>query len=94
MADKINTYLGFALRARKITLGVNAIKAERGKVYLLLADLGASENTKREIGRLKEKFQCPLYYIEDLEGRTGKAYCKLAALREEELARAIVREFN
>lgn len=86
--NKIEAYLGFALRARKLVLGVNAAKAIRGRVYLLVADRTASPNTKKEIGDLKRRFSCPLIEVDDLEGLTGKAYCKLAAMCEENLARA------
>lgn len=90
MADdrKIKTYLGFALRARKLVLGVNAAKAIRGNVYLLVADRTASPNARKEIESLKKRFSCPLIEVDDLEGITGKECCKLAAVREENLARA------
>lgn len=90
MADKTATYLGFALRARKAVLGVNAVKACKGTVYLLLADRSASENTMKEIERLRDRFGCPLLKVDGLETIAGKAFCKLAAVREEHLARAIL----
>lgn len=90
--NKLAAYIGFALRARKIVLGVNAAEACRGGVFLLLADGSASENTKKQIGRLAKKFSCPVLVVEDLAELTGKAYCKLAAMQEENLARAILKE--
>ena len=91
-ANKIKTYLGFAMRARKLVLGVNAVQAVRGRVWLLIADAHASENTKKEIESLKKRFACPLLVVDDLEALTGKACCKLAAMREEHLAAAVCRE--
>lgn len=91
-ADKMKAYLGFALRARKLVLGVNAVKVTRGRVDLLIADKGASPNTKKEIESLKKRFSCPLVWVEDLEDLTGKAHCKLAAMKEEHLAKAILGE--
>ena len=87
--NKIAAYLGFARRAGKLTLGVNAACCARG-VRLLVADLSASENTKKEIEKLARKFSCHVVWTEGLEELTGKASCKLAALREEHLARAIL----
>ena len=92
--NKISSYVGFALRARKLVLGVGAIEACRGKVYLLLADKSASENTKKQIGSLAKKFSCPVLEVEDLEGLTGKHVCKLAAMQEENLARAILQDIK
>ena len=92
VGNKTATYLGFALRARKLTLGVNAIKALKGEVYLLVADSSASTNAQKEIMKLKARFSCPLTVVENLEDLTGKAFCKLAAVREENLARAVLGE--
>ncbi len=86
--NKLGAYIGFARRAGKLTVGVNAVKALRGKVYLLLLDSGASENTKKETESLKSRFSCPLVVVENLESLTGKPMCKLAAMQEEHLARA------
>ncbi len=89
--NKLSAYIGFARRARKLVLGVNAAEACRGRVYLLLADERASENTKKQIEGLAKKFSCPVVTVSGLEELTGKAYCKLAAMQEENLARAILR---
>ncbi len=88
--SKLKTYLGFARRAGKLALGVNAAAACKGGVYLLVADGSASENTKKEIGKLAKRFSCPVLVTEDLETLTGKECCKLAAVREENLARAMI----
>lgn len=94
MPQKIKTYLGFARRAGKLALGVNAVEAARGKVYLLVADKNASPNTKKKIASLEKRLSCPLIEVEDLEELTGKALCKLAAVGEENLARAILRDIK
>ena len=86
---KIASYLGFARRAGKLALGVNGIGTLRGGVYLLVADPAASENTKKEIEKLAKKFACPVVWLPDLEEYTGKECCKLAAVRDMNLAAAI-----
>ena len=45
--SKTESYLGFARRAGKLTLGINGTAASK-KVFLLVADEGASENSKKE----------------------------------------------
>ncbi len=88
--SKLGAYVGFARRAGKLTVGVNAVKAIRGKVYLLLLDRDASENTKKETESLKSRFSCPLVVVENLESLTGKPMSKLAAMQEEHLAKAVI----
>lgn len=88
--NKIASYLGLARRAGKLTLGVQAASSAKG-VFLLVADEAVAENNRKEIEKLKKRFSCPLLYVAGLEELTGKANCKLAAVREEHLAAAILK---
>ena len=94
MQSKVRTYLGFCRRAGKLTLGVNAARAVRGKVFLLAADNSASENCKKEIAKLANKFSCPVVWLDGLGEMVGKETCKLAAVREEHLAATLGRELK
>ena len=89
MQSKLGTYLNFCKRAGKLTLGVNAAKAARGRAYLLVADAAASDNTKKEIEKLSKKFACPVIWVNDLASLVHKEACKLALVAEEHLAAAI-----
>ncbi len=91
MRSKTESYLGFCKRAGKLTLGINGTAAQK-KVCLLVADEGASENSKKEIQKLKARFSCPLIFVEDLGGMVGKEGCRLAAVRDKGLAAAILGE--
>lgn len=88
--SNIKTYLSFARRAGKLTLGVNAVSTLKGGAYLLVADLSASENTKKEIEKLRAKLSVPIVWVTDLDTLAGKEFCKLAAVREPHLAEAIL----
>lgn len=90
--SKTETYLGFCLRAGKITLGVNAVSTVKKGVYLLLADETVAKNSKKEILKLKEIFHCPLLLTARLETLVKKENCKLAAIRDRSLADAIYGE--
>lgn len=89
MQSKLGTYLNFCKRAGKLTLGVNAAKAARGRAYLLVADAAASDNTKKEIEKLSKKFACSVIWVNDLASLVHKEACKLALVAEEHLAAAI-----
>lgn len=88
--SKTASYLGFARRAGKLTLGVQAAETLKRGVYLLVADESVASNNRKVIEKLKERFSCPLIYVSGLEEMTGKANCKLAAVREEHLAAALL----
>lgn len=88
--DKIKAYAGFALKAKKLVRGINAVSATKEKIYLLLADSAASENSKKEIEKLRAKRSCPLLYTEKLWELVNKCECKLAAVTDEGLANAII----
>lgn len=94
MQSKLGTYLNFCKRAGKLTLGVNAAKAARGRAYLLVADASASENTKKEIGKLSKKFACPVIWVNDLASLVHKEACKLALVAEERLAAAMQQAYG
>lgn len=89
--SKINTYIGFCIKSRKIALGSGAIDALRGGVYLLIVDDGAANNTKKLALKFQNRFQCPLLICKSgFEEAVNRAGCKIAAVRDGELAKAIV----
>ena len=85
--SKAAAYLGFARRAGKLTLGVNAALTVK-KCFLMVADNAVGKNSRKEIEKLKEKFSCPLVYCDNLGDMVAKPGCMLALVREEHLARA------
>ena len=92
--SKIAAYFGFAKRAGKLTLGVNAAETLKKSVYLFAADNSMQKNSRKVTEKLQEKFGCPLLWFENLGELVGKEGCKLAAVREENLAQAIISEYH
>ncbi len=88
--SKTASYLGFARRAGKLTLGVNAASTLKNNVFLLAADVTVEKNSRKEIEKLRVKFSCPVLFFKDLGSMVGKAGVKLACVRDEGLARAIL----
>ena len=90
--SKAEGYIGLCMKAGKLTCGFNAIEIQRGNTYLLLLCATASENAKKSARKLSVKFGCPIFLTEGktLEEIIGKPNCKLAAVRDENLAKAIV----
>ena len=87
--SKTASYLGFARRAGKLTLGVFAAGTLKKGVFLLAAEKTVGENSRKEILKLQKRFGCPLVYVEGLGEMVGKSGCVLAAVRDRGFASAI-----
>lgn len=95
MAGKIETYVGFCIKARKIALGSGTIDMLKKGVYLVMVCSSASENTFKVALKYKNRFSCPLLICKSgLENVVHKPDCKLAAIKDEGLARAIMENIN
>ena len=90
--NKIFSYVGFAKRALKLKAGTNAIKTLKKDVYLLIACQTASPNAIKEAVKLSQRFGCPLFRTNGftLENLISKENCKLIAILEPQLAKAII----
>ena len=89
--SKIESYIGFAIRARKIRLGSGAISTLRGGVDLLILDGTAAKNSQRLALKFKNRFSCPLIVCESgFSDLVGKPDCKLAAICDKSLSGAIL----
>lgn len=90
MGGKVETYIGFCLRARKIALGSGTVDMLKKGVYLVLVCSTASENTFKLAVKYKNRFGCPLVVCKTgLENAVHKSGCKIAAIKDAELAKAI-----
>ena len=88
---KIETYIGFCIKSGKITRCSGAISTLRKGVYLLIMDGGAAKNTQKLALKFKNAFSCPLLICkQDFEQAVNKDGCNIAAIRDSELAKAIL----
>lgn len=95
MAGKVEAYIGFCLRARKIALGAGSIDVLNKGVHLILVCSTASENTFKLAVKYKNRFSCPLVVCKTgLENAVHRPSCKLAAIRDNQLADAIVKNLG
>ena len=89
---KIEAYLGFALRANKLALGLNTIETLKKGVYCILLEEDAANNSQKQARKLRARLNCPLVVIKGLGALTKREGCKVAALQDESLAGAILSE--
>ena len=93
--SKIETYIGFCIKSGKITLGSGAIATLKGGVKLLILDGTAAKNSKRLALKFKNRFNCPLIICKSgFERVVNREGAKLAAIRDEELSKAILQNLD
>ena len=92
MNGKIETYLGFCIRARKIIFGAEMIERQKKGVRLLIGDGSIGKNSLKPMLKAKEKFGCPFLMTD--EGLLGEILhrpaVKVVALTDDNLASAIL----
>ena len=89
--SKLQSYLGFCIRARKLVFGVDNIEKERKGVYLLLCDETLGESSFKTMRNAQEKLSCPLLIAEkDVLGATlYRSAVKAVAIKDKHLAQAV-----
>ncbi len=88
--SKAETFIGFAVKARKLVTGSDSVKRLK-KAYLVLVCNSAAENAKKLAQNLSAKFSCPLLECKiPLENLCNKSNCKIAAVTDTSLAKAII----
>ena len=94
--SKIETYLGFCVRARKIAFGADGIETLKKGVFLIVCDQSISPNTFKTIEKAREKFSCPLLItpLGTLGALLHKPAVKAAAIKDKNLALAILSVAN
>lgn len=93
--SKIESYVGFAMRAGKCRCGMNSV-ASLKVAHVLLLCATASGNTAKEAAKLAGKFRCKLVLCKGaaLETLTHREGCKVAAVTDRSLARAILEHLD
>ena len=88
---KAESYLGFCLRARKITLGTGATDCLKNGVHLIIVCSTASENCFKLAKKFAKRHSCPLMVCKSgLENAVHRPGCKIAAITDRELAQAVI----
>ena len=90
---KISTYIGFCIRANKISFGINRIEAQK-RAYLLIADGELGKNSLKVMVKEQGRLNCPFIVTE--KGLLGelahRPTVKAVAILDENLALAIIKE--
>ena len=92
---KAKTFIGFAIRTGKFTIGLNAIETLK-RSNLIICCNTISENSLKKAKKLANKFNCPLIQTvsEKLEDITFKENAKAMAVYDVKLAKAILENLD
>lgn len=90
--SKIETYLGFCIRARKIIFGAEEIEGQRRGIHLLLMDESAGKSSQKSMIKAQENLHCPMLLVEkdELANMLHRPAVKAVAIKDEHLASAIL----
>ncbi len=89
--SKIETYLGFCVRARKIVFGIDEVVKQK-KCFLLIADEGLGESSFKELKKAWERLRCPMLTAQKdaLGTLLHRIGVKAVAIKDKNLASAIL----
>ncbi len=89
--NKVNTFIGFSIRANKVAFGMNAIELLKRGVHLIVVCKTLSQNSFKNAVKYSQKFSCPLVICNcGLEKVVYKTGCKMIAVKDKNLATAII----
>ena len=90
--SKVENYLGFCIRGRKIIFGAESIEKQKRGVYLLIVDGAIGKNSLKRSLAAMERLHCPMLMTS--EGLLGemlhKPAVKAVAITDNHLASAIL----
>ena len=89
MNNKVETYIGFAIKKGSVVFGCDGIKSSRKRIFLLLYTSTLSENSLSVLQQVCKRTGCPLVQIEDFQILMNKN-CKALAICDKSLANAIL----
>lgn len=92
---KIKSYIGFAIRMRKYVFGVDGIRTDKHKQYVIVYDDSLAENSLSKLKSHAEKKQIPLLKVcFSLSELTKRENVKVVAISDKSLAEAILVELE
>lgn len=93
MNNKVETYIGFAIKKGAVVFGCDQITRYRKKIYLLLSVKTLSDNSLEKLQQVALKRNLPLLEIDDCE-ILNKKNCKALAVCDKSLADAIIQNLT
>lgn len=94
-STRIKSYIGFAIRMRKATFGVEGIKTSRHKHFLVIYDNSLAENSLKKLKSFCENKNINCVKVDfSLSELTKRANVKAVAIGDQSLADAIMKNME
>lgn len=89
---KIKSYIGFAIKMKKATFGVDGIKTSRHKIYVVLFDNSLAQNSRKKLSDFCDNNDIKYFLVDfSLSELTKRSNVKAVAIGDQSLAAAIVK---
>ncbi|MCI8413183.1 MAG: hypothetical protein HFE47_03710 [Clostridia bacterium] len=91
MKDKIDSLLGFAVKAGKILYGADSLQSAKKNYYVIFVCGTTAENTRKKVFSLAEERRVPILLSEnELQYAVSRANCKVLAVTDKQMATAML----
>ncbi|MBE5928449.1 MAG: 50S ribosomal protein L7ae [Lachnospiraceae bacterium] len=99
LRDKVLSYIGLAMKSGNISSGEFSTEkvVKNMTAFLVIIAKDASENTKKKFQNMCSFYEVPVYEYgtrEELGHAIGKDYRAMLAIRDEGLAKAVIKNIN
>ena len=94
---KIKTYIGFAVKARKVVFGLDNILTSKKSVRVIVMDKSLGESSRRKLNNYLTHNEVKVVELEDIslgEDILKRDNCKIIGINDENLAKAVIDEAN
>lgn len=89
--SKIDSLLGFAVKAGKLIYGIDSVEVFGQKLYVIFICDSASERTKEKVLRIASAKNIPVILSEkELQYAVGRKNCKIVAVKDKQMAQAML----
>ncbi len=89
--ERIESLLGFAVKAGKVIYGIDGIESSKARVYLVFMCKTVSQNTADKLKALAERKQIPVLLCEKpLEDAVSRKNCKVLGVCDRQMAQAML----
>lgn len=92
--DKVETLLGFAIKAGYVIFGSDAIERCRKRKYLIMICHTMAENSREKLIRANANVTTVISRAAELAALTHKAGCKALCITDKQMAQAITDNMN
>lgn len=88
--DKVDSLLGFAVKAGKLLYGSDTLETARKAVYLIVLCGTTAENTRKKVLELAAKKNIPVLEAQNaLQDTVTRCNCKVIAVTDRQMANAM-----